>query len=1430
MATYLQRPDSLSLLGNLKSFLIGSSSEVLFELRKDGTSILAETYCPNSSGNVEIQLKEVIGNYLATRLPSSDTNYQNSFAADFVAYLDGANSYSFRVVNAGKRTLATSASQFLTANWLTWQPQVKRTVWGAPEYLTYYFSSPGQVKAQFYLKSGSNKTVTVGAGSAPNTAVTFNVSASRLFGLSGEDTDDLYGIVDVWVENGSGNRLSYIQRYILDETQGDEHFYMCVNSLGGLDTYVFHGACALAPDISHENAELGDRKVVITDDAECRWEQTTGYASMKETSWIFELISAKNAWAVMDGTAEPIAIDASSLHVSDRNNLHSCSFSFTLTEGGRYLNISRTDGTLPAIEVPSPSGEIFFLDLRLSDYPDSDLAPTSLLLLQSPFSDTWFKASLGAITDSITQDILAAIPPAQSNQPLILQYGPVESEAQLSYDGGSRITARIPSRISHLADRTSIPYLGQVGEDGLVQLRDSAGNSIYPALRQVSFWGNTWNGGNVSGPLTFTAGQAPSQTADLEVISIGGQRCLHTRLPFFSDVDLAVGGPGSAGGSAGGATYLYQLDDVQVSSPEAGQILKYNGTRWMNAADEGGSQVSWTQRQDSGTRIATISIDGVTTDVYSPSVTYSAGTGLELSGTTFLLKRATSSTIGGVQLAERGNSGVPVFFDSTGNSRVINYLNVATEAGSIILPFLSNDLAFLMKRGGSATISGDYTGTPELDKLFNGQPDYMFCPLSSQDGEIVLTINLPTDKTYNYGQILYVDFGTNSWRANSIRVQCYHRDYSETEPEAVYKTIDGTCDSPFWVAGRIGTSEGYKITKIVFTFFGFQTTGALRITQIGLQHFNSMGAAAAYMSRGNDDRVWRSISPASSSYTLGAAGSPWGSLFLSSTGTIYAGNTARLVFNASGSIGLLGATYTAGNLTPNANTYSLGTAGNPWSKLQLLTGGSINVSAWGSGSSTARITFNAASPYISLTGDTSVNGTLKLAGQKKIWFGDTYYIELDSSNQLHTNAAFVSEVDLAVGGPGSGSGGSGGSTVAWGASADGYQYLNVSGYAENSHRVALYGHSHDMYSLTLQAGSFTGVTYTPSAAAKTVSIPTTLDHLADGNTRKLSDFVTIATVQNNISGRKTFTGGIGATVIYQGTSNTERITLSDSSSYNSANVTLNGSARVYGDLWISDGRNYGNKLIFGDRNSSNDYCFIQETPDDSLTVKAANILPPSGTSQNLGSSSAPWGYLYAKRWYPDPTNAPGFYVEYSNANQALTINGNLIVTGDVAVGAYASGTASFPVSVAGTLTPVSNNTFDLGTTGMKFNYVYARYIGDSSNYLTALYSTTVTASTLNAATVNITGILSEPTLTISENIESYLNGNSGSTSSALEIASLYGNIANIVNGRYRKLAIGAYTLQVTGYRNYSGQYSVYAGRYWFEQQSAASNYWYIHRL
>ena len=86
--------------------------------------------------------------------------------------------------------------------------------------------------------------------------------------------------------------------------------------------------------------------------------------------------------------------------------------------------------------------------------------------------------------------------------------------------------------------------------------------------------------------------------------------------------------------------------------------------------------------------------------------------------------------------------------------------------------------------------------------------------------------------------------------------------------------------------------------------------------------------------------------------------------------------------------------------------------------------------------------------------------------------------------------------------------------------------------------TASYLTSHQsIYALTLAAGSFVAGDYTPNSASKTFNIPTTLDHISDGTTRKLANYLPLAggtmtgnIVMNGVSivPSSNNTGGVGS--------------------------------------------------------------------------------------------------------------------------------------------------------------------------------------------------------------------------------------------------------------------------------------------------------------
>ena len=73
--------------------------------------------------------------------------------------------------------------------------------------------------------------------------------------------------------------------------------------------------------------------------------------------------------------------------------------------------------------------------------------------------------------------------------------------------------------------------------------------------------------------------------------------------------------------TSGGATAFASLSDVDISNPSNGQVPVYNGTtsKWENETLNVGDKVSFTQIQSTGTKIGTITINNVDTDIYAPN-------------------------------------------------------------------------------------------------------------------------------------------------------------------------------------------------------------------------------------------------------------------------------------------------------------------------------------------------------------------------------------------------------------------------------------------------------------------------------------------------------------------------------------------------------------------------------------------------------------------------------------------------------------------------------------------------------------------------------------------------------------------------------------------------------------------------------------------
>ena len=92
---------------------------------------------------------------------------------------------------------------------------------------------------------------------------------------------------------------------------------------------------------------------------------------------------------------------------------------------------------------------------------------------------------------------------------------------------------------------------------------------------------------------------------------------------FWTDQYISALGQNSSGGGGGGATALSDLVDVTISNPTNGQVLKYDGTHWVNGAATSGTVTSVGLSMPNGFNVTNTPVTGSGT----LTVTFASQTG-----------------------------------------------------------------------------------------------------------------------------------------------------------------------------------------------------------------------------------------------------------------------------------------------------------------------------------------------------------------------------------------------------------------------------------------------------------------------------------------------------------------------------------------------------------------------------------------------------------------------------------------------------------------------------------------------------------------------------------------------------------------------------------------------------------------------------------
>lgn len=397
--TIIQQPDNLSLSQNLKPFVLQAAEAVKFSLKKGTETLMSQLYEP-SGGQIEIDVRNIVHHSLSFELNNEGLLYeQKALTSIFVATID-EKEITFRAVRGGVANLSDTVENFLKQNFLTWQPTEKKVTYYSPEYLTYYAAVDCEVKLKAYLPDAEAKIISLGkltAGKVYTIPLQYAAVVGKLEGA-------MPGAYDVWTEDGTSQRLSYVQRYRAEASKSlHEDWILFENSLGGLDCFRAYGVQSMNAKHVHNVAELAEETEEYRVDTERLYTKETGYLTKEEGRWLLDFFPSLVKYVFDGNSVRRITVTESE---ADRDNdFEPCGYKFTYkySSATPLLNLPRREQPAEVLNIEIPQVGNFTLPPRLAEVERLPLSEGVLFPVQHPYSENWGTTTIGSIAVVIGQ-------------------------------------------------------------------------------------------------------------------------------------------------------------------------------------------------------------------------------------------------------------------------------------------------------------------------------------------------------------------------------------------------------------------------------------------------------------------------------------------------------------------------------------------------------------------------------------------------------------------------------------------------------------------------------------------------------------------------------------------------------------------------------------------------------------------------------------------------------------------------------------------------------------------------------------------------------------------------------------------------------------------------------------------------------------------
>lgn len=264
------------------------------------------------------------------------------------------------------------------------------------------------------------------------------------------------------------------------------------------------------------------------------------------------------------------------------------------------------------------------------------------------------------------------------------------------------------------------------------------------------------------------------------------------------------------------------------------------------------------------------------------------------------IKVNTNGTLNEVQVKGLGSSAY------TETTQFINskndYINTHQENNPVIIPFINNDIAWLLKRGGSATISyGGVVKDKDLTSLFNGFPNYLYLGATSEELPDEVVIELTLHKSFGWSSKFYIDFGSYNFRAKYIKVEVLNTNFSNDVWTTKKEVSNHSSGNLFFnlshqPVGASDSVDGFNKLKITLNTWNIQRDR--RIAQIGLLSFDSYSLYETFISTGGANNIYGNLVPFDNNkIDLGSLSKYFKNLYINNINGVNLGNNPEFTDN-----------------------------------------------------------------------------------------------------------------------------------------------------------------------------------------------------------------------------------------------------------------------------------------------------------------------------------------------------------------------------------------------------------------------------------------------------------------------------------------------------------------------------------------------------